>query len=91
MVSVPPTRQNDLKFGEFAWLGIDLNRSAMLLDDDIMADGQAKAGAFSGRLGREERIEHLLLHLGRDAGAVVANPDFHTVAKVLVEAVRVGS
>ena len=55
----------------------------MLLDDDVVTDGQAKASAFSGRLRRKERIEHLLLHLGRNAGAVVANPDFHTVAEVL--------
>ena len=54
----------------------------MLLDDDVVADGQAKPGAFSGRLGREERIEHLLLHLGRNAGAVVADPDLHAVAEV---------
>ena len=38
---------------------------------------------FSGRLGREERIEHLLLHLGRNASAIVADSDFHAVAEVL--------
>ena len=54
----------------------------MLFDHDVVADGEAKAGAFSGRFGGEERIEHLLLYLGRDAGAVVADPDFHTIAKV---------
>jgi hypothetical protein len=36
----------------------------MLLDDDIVTDGKAKPGALSGRLGCEERVEHLLLHLG---------------------------
>ena len=35
------------------------------------------------RLGRKERVEHLLLHFGRDAGAVVADPDLHPVAEVL--------
>ena len=55
----------------------------MLLDDDVVTDGQTKPRAFSGRFGREERIEHLFLHLGRNAGAVVANPDFDAVAKVL--------
>ena len=34
-----------------------------------------------GRLGGEEGIEHLLLHFQRDAGAVVADPDFHLVAE----------
>jgi hypothetical protein len=28
----------------------------MLLEDDVVADGKAKAGAFSGGLGREERF-----------------------------------
>ena len=46
----------------------------MLLDDDVAADGKATASAFSSRLGREERVEHLLFHVRRDAGAVVANP-----------------
>ena len=54
----------------------------MLLDDDVVTDGQAKASPFSSRLGRKERIEHLLLHLRRDAGAVVADPDFHTITKI---------
>ena len=54
----------------------------MLPDDDVVTDGEAKTSAFSGRLGREERIEHLFFHVRRDAGAVVANPDFYTIAKV---------
>src|SRR6476659_3444861 len=62
-------------------LGIDIDRPAMLLDDDIVTDGKAKAGALSGRLGCEERVEHLLLHLGWNAGPVVADPDFHLIAK----------
>ena len=76
-------RQDNPDFGELAGLRLDLDRAAMLLDDDVVADREAKPGTFSGRLGREERIEHLLLHLGRNAGAVVADPDFHAVAKVL--------
>ena len=32
----------------------------MLLDDDVVSDGQTKAGALSGRLGREEGIEPLI-------------------------------
>jgi hypothetical protein len=75
--------QDDPDFRELARLRIDLNRSAMLLDDDVVTDGQAKSSPFSGRLGREERIEDLLLHLGWNAGAVVADPDLHAVAEVL--------
>ena len=55
----------------------------MLLDDDVVADGQAKPRALADGLGREERIEHLVLYLGRNAGAVVADPDFDAVAQVL--------
>ena len=33
------TRQNDPELGEVARLRIDLNRPAMLLDDDVVADG----------------------------------------------------
>ena len=74
-------RQNDLKLSIFARLGLDFNRPAMLLHDDIVADGEAKAGAFSGWLGGEERIEDLFLHLRRNPGAVVPNRDFHTVSE----------
>ena len=55
----------------------------MLLDDDVVTNGQAKAGPFTCRLGRKEGVEQLLLHLGRDAGAVVADPYFDPIAKVL--------
>ena len=55
----------------------------MLLDDDVVADRQAKSRALAGGLGREERIEHLFLHLGRNAGAVVADRDFDPVAEIL--------
>ena len=64
-------------------LRVDLDRAGMLLHDDVVAERQAEAGPFAGRLGREERIEHLLLHLGRNAGAVVADPDLDPVAEVL--------
>ena len=43
------------ELGIFAGLGLDLNGPAMLLHDDIVADGGAKAGAFFGKLGRKER------------------------------------
>ena len=55
----------------------------MLLDDDVVAQRQAKPRSLADGLGREERIEHLVLDLGRNAGAVVADPDFHAVAQVL--------
>jgi len=54
----------------------------MLFDDDVVADRKAKTGAFAGRLRGEKRIENLLLHLGRNAGAVVPDPDLDLVAEV---------
>ena len=55
----------------------------MLLDDDVMGHREAEPCSFPSRFGREEGIEHLFSHLGRDAGAVVANPDFDSVTEVL--------
>ena len=75
-------RQNDPKFGELAGLGIDLYRPPMLLDDDVVTDGKAEPSPFSGRLCRKERVEHLFLHFGWNASAIVANPDFNAVAEV---------
>ena len=54
----------------------------MLLDDYVMTNGQAEAGALSSGFSREEGIEHFLLHLGCDAGAVVAYPDLYAVPQV---------
>src|SRR5215813_3977722 len=54
----------------------------MLLDDDVMTDREAQSSPLSGGLGREERIENSLLHVGRNAAAVVANSDLHLVSKI---------
>ncbi len=54
----------------------------MLLDDDVVAERKAKPRPLARRFGREEWIEHFLLDLGRDAGAVVADPDFDTVTEI---------
>src|SRR6516164_4932091 len=53
----------------------------MLLDDDVMTYRQAKAGPFTGRFRCEERVEHLLPHLRRNANTIVANPDLHPIAE----------
>ena len=55
----------------------------MLLDDDVVSDGQAKASTLASRFCCEEGIEHLFPYFGRNARAVVAYPDFNFVAKVL--------
>ena len=55
----------------------------MLLDHDVVADGKAKAGTFSGGFCGEEGIEHLFFHFSRNAGAVVADRDCDPVPEVL--------
>src|SRR6201990_120516 len=68
-------RQRDDELGKNAGLGFDIDPAAMLLDDDVVSHGEAEPRSFPGRLGGEEGIEHLLPHLGRNAGAVVADAD----------------
>ena len=77
------TRQNNSKFGELAGLRIDLYRPRVLLDDNVVTDGKTEPSSFTGRLCREERIEQLRPYLRRDAGAVVAYPDFDLVTEAL--------
>ena len=60
----------------------------MLLDDDVVTDGQAQPRPFTGRLGRKEGIEQLLLRLRRDTGAVVADPNLDAVADDTDQTVR---
>ena len=74
-------RKYDPEFGKFAGLSIDLDRSAMLLDDNVVAQRETKTRSFAGGLRRKEGIEHLFLHLGRNASAVVTDPDFYAVAE----------
>jgi hypothetical protein len=55
----------------------------MLFDDYVVTDREAEAGALASGLRSEKRIEDLLLHLGRDAGAVVPDRYFDPVTEVL--------
>jgi hypothetical protein len=54
----------------------------MLLDDDVVANREPKASAFSCGLCCEEWIEHLLFHFRWNTDAIVAYPDFDAVPKV---------
>ena len=84
-------RQYDLELGEKSGLRLDINAAAMLFHDDVVAHRQAKPGAFTRRLGREERVEYFILDPFRDAGPVVANADFNLVSEVFVAAESIGS
>src|SRR5262249_25567086 len=54
----------------------------VLLDDDVVADREAQSCALTRGFGGEERVEHPLPHLRRNAAAIVANPDFNAVPEV---------
>ena len=68
---MPAARQAHGELGERAHLAVDLDRTAVLLRDDVVADRQAEPSALTGRLGREERLEQFVPDLGRNAGPVV--------------------
>ena len=54
----------------------------MLLDDDIVTNGKAKASALSGGFGCEKGIEHFSFYLIGNASAVVAYPDLNVIAEI---------
>src|ERR1700730_3178650 len=76
-------RQYDLELGEKSGLCLDINAAAMLSHDDVVAHLQGKHGAFTRRLGREERVEYFILDPFRDAGPIVANTNFNLVSETL--------
>jgi hypothetical protein len=50
-------RQPHRELSEVADFAVDRDGATMLLGHDLVADRQPKPGAFTGRLGREERLE----------------------------------
>ncbi len=54
----------------------------MLLDDNVVAQRETKTRSFASGLRRKEGMEHLFLHVGRNADAAVTDPDLHAVAEV---------
>src|SRR5215471_2568761 len=75
-------READHEFGECASLGVDLDRAAMLLGDDVVADRETEASALSRRFRREERLKKPVAVFGRDASAIVAHPDLDGLAEI---------
>ena len=63
------------------WVSTSI-KPRVLLDNNVVGDGKTKTRAFSCGFSREERVEHLFFDLRRHTGAVVADSDFHTIAKV---------
>src|SRR6476660_4389496 len=75
------TRQRNDEFGKYARLSIDVDCAAMLFHHDVVAHRQAKPGALARGLGSEEGIEHFLLHIQRDTGAIIADADYHLASE----------
>src|SRR5947208_13407286 len=65
-------RQVELEAGAALGVVVRADRAAQLVRD-LVADGEAEAGTFACLLGSEERLEHALQMLLRDARAAVAD------------------
>src|SRR5262245_61036224 len=77
-----PAGQSDSELSVVADMAINLDRAAVLLGYDVIADRQAQTGPLAGRLGREERLEQLVLDLRRDARTVVSNADLDRIVEI---------
>src|SRR6476660_5728193 len=76
-------RQYDLEFGKLPGLCFHVDLATMLFHDDVVRHREAKSSPFTGRLGREEWVEHLFLNFCRDTRAVVTNANLHCGSEVL--------
>src|SRR5262245_52370724 len=76
------TRQDNPDLGELAGPCINFDYACVLFHDDVVANREPKSRALSGRLGCEERLEHLFLHVRSNTCPVIADSDFHMIAKV---------
>ena len=65
-------RQDNPDLSELTRLRIDLDGARVLFHNDIVTDREPKTGAFSGRFGREKRVEHLFFYVRRHTGAATA-------------------
>src|SRR5262245_43678675 len=77
----PTARQAYGEFGEGPRLALDLDRAAMLLRDDVVADRQAEPRPFAGWLGREKGLKQLGADLRLNARPVVAHSDLNRLTK----------
>src|SRR5207248_2024002 len=76
-------RQPNDELGVLPILRLEDQLSLVSLDDDVVADRQAEAGAGAGGLGGEEGVEDLVADGLGDAVAVVADADLDALAEVL--------
>src|SRR5215813_12461864 len=77
-----PAGQSDGELRVLADPAIDLYCAAMLLGHDVVADREAKASSFAGRLGCEEWLKKLVLDLRGNADAIIADTNFHCISEI---------
>jgi hypothetical protein len=77
-----PTGQSDSELSVLADPAVDLDRAAVLLGYDVVADGEAQTGSFSGGLRREERLKEFVFDLGSNSSAIVTNADFNSIPEI---------
>ena len=79
---MPASRQSHRELGEVADFAVDCDGAAVLLGYDLVADRQPKPGALAGRLGREERLEQLVVVFRWNTDAIVTHPDLDAFAEL---------
>ena len=79
-----------LELGKLAGLCVNLNRPGMLLDDDVMAEREAKTGSLAG-LVVKKGLNILSLTSGGFPGTVIADADLTRSPRSFVAAASLGT
>src|SRR5689334_16906660 len=74
-------RQGNNEFGKFIHLAVHLDRPAMLLRNDVVADRQAKPGTLACGLSGEKRLEKFVAYVVWNACSIVAYKHLHAVRR----------
>lgn len=61
------------KLGAGSWGGVAVEAAPMIIDDDLVANGEAHAGALVDGFGGKKGIENLAGSRFRDAGAGICD------------------
>src|SRR5262245_5530237 len=67
---------------KLADLALDFHCPSVLLRHDLIADRKTEARASARWLGREERLEQLVLNVGGNADQIIPNTEFNCVPKI---------
>src|SRR5207302_3146928 len=73
-------RQENIERRALAFLRVDIDEAAGLLDDTVYGR-KPETGALADFLGREERLEDLVDDIGRDSGAGIRYGDPHVIRR----------